>query len=216
MTEKISAAESIAAVLAKVKSVGKNSKNQQQGFNYRGIDAVVNAVHPVLAEVGGFIVGEVLEQDVDSFTSAKGAAGTWVRLKVKYSWHGTDGGAPVSGVVCSEANDFADKATAKAWSVALRTFLLQTLLLPTDDPDPDQSYIEGAAPAKRRNAQDTVAAAVTAIQGAADAEALDKLEQLARQRGIDGVAQVRAALDAKRAELGPSTTDHWATAEVPS
>lgn len=216
MTEKISAAESIARTLQKVKSVGKDSRNQQQGFNYRGIDAVMNAVHPVLAEVGGFIVGEVLEQEADSFTSAKGAAGTWVRLRVKYSWHGTDGGEPISGVVSSEANDFADKATAKAWSVALRTFLLQTLLLPTDDPDPDQSYIEGAAPRKQRQTQETVAAAVNAISAAADADALDKLVDLARTRGIDGVADVRDAITARRAVVGESTTDAWEITPVPA
>jgi hypothetical protein len=39
-----------------------------------------------------------------------------------------------------------DKATAKAMSVAYRTFLLQVLALPTDDPDPDADYIDRGAP----------------------------------------------------------------------
>jgi len=33
--------------------------------------------------------------------------------------------------------------------------------------------------------------------------------------GIVGVAEVAEALKAKRLELGNSTTDHWAVAEIP-
>ena len=52
----------------------------------------------------------------------------------------TAGFAPV---VIGEAGDSGDKATPKAMSVALRTALLQTLMLPTDEPDPD-SFTYGA------------------------------------------------------------------------
>lgn len=138
----VTAAQSIAGVLAKVRAVGKDSKNEQQHFNFRGIDAVVNAVNPALKEVGGFIIGEAVSTGYEPFTTAGGKAATSVHLTAKYSWYGTDGGEPISGVVSAEANDLADKATAKAWSVALRTFLLQTLMLPTDEKDPDADYTE--------------------------------------------------------------------------
>ena len=48
----------------------------------------------------------------------------------------------MSGLVAAEAFDSGDKATAKAMSVALRTFLLQLLALPTDEPDPDSFTYE--------------------------------------------------------------------------
>jgi hypothetical protein len=41
-----------------------------------------------------------------------------------------------------EGFDFGDKATSKAMSVACRTALLQTLCLPTDEPDPDSEVYE--------------------------------------------------------------------------
>jgi hypothetical protein len=63
-------------------------------------------------------------------------------------------------------------------------------------------------------AQDRIAAAVTAIGAAADAAALDRLEDLANTRGIAGVAEVKGALDKKRAEVGSSTTDAWAVAPI--
>jgi hypothetical protein len=63
--------------------------------------------------------------------------------------------------------------------------------------------------------RDRIQAAVTAISGATDAAALDELEKLARTRGIAGIADVKTALETKRAELGPSLVDHWAAAEPP-
>jgi len=70
---------------------------------------------------------------------------------------------------------------------------------------------QGKAPSKR----DTVNAAVTAINACSDPVDLDKLEDLASQRGIAGVAEVKDALAGKRVELGPSGVDKWAVAEVP-
>jgi hypothetical protein len=44
---------------------------------------------------------------------------------------------------------------------------------------------------------------------------LDAIEAHAKQIGIAGVAEVSAALEAKRSELGSSLTDHWAAAPIP-
>ncbi|WP_442575901.1 AAA family ATPase [Microbacterium sp. F51-2R] len=68
----------------------------------------------------------------------------------------------------------------------------------------------GAEPA---STQERVAKAATLIAAATDSAALDKLEDLAKTRGIAGIAEVKAALESKRAELGSSLTDHWATQE---
>jgi hypothetical protein len=201
MADTISAAQSIVLTLQKVKAVGKDSKNQQQGFNYRGIDAVVNAVNPVLAEVGGFIVGEAISTDYEAFTTAAGKAATSVRLTAKYSWYGTDGGAPVVGIVSSEANDLADKATAKAWSVALRTFLLQTLMLPTDDPDPDSMYHERGKPSVA--APDPVVAAewLETIEAAESIAQLQAAWEGAGKAGVTKDPKLIAAKDKRKREL---------------
>jgi hypothetical protein len=148
---KVSAADSIAGVMAIVGHVGKDSTNTQQNFKFRGIDAVMNAVGPALRQVGGFIKPDVLKSNYEHGLTAKGGATLEVKLRVRYSWFGTDGGEPITSVVQAEATDMSDKGTAKAMSVAYRTFLLQILSLPTDDPDPDSEYIDRgtvAAPAK--------------------------------------------------------------------
>ena len=44
----------------KIGSITKDKRNTQQGYNFRGIDDVLNAIHPVFAELGITPVPEVL------------------------------------------------------------------------------------------------------------------------------------------------------------
>lgn len=141
-----SAREVILAVMGEVQAVAKKDRNMQQNFNFRGIDAVVNKVGPALRNAGGFIVPEVISQVHSVGTTKAGGTNNIVRLEVKFSVYGSDG-EPIVGTVAAEAFDSGDKATAKAMSVAFRTFLLQVLALPTDEPDPDASSYE-AVPSK--------------------------------------------------------------------
>lgn len=142
------AKEVVQLVMADVQSLAKTDRNQSQGFNFRGIDAVMNAVGPALRKHGGFIVPQLVEKTSEVQPSRNGGSLQVVRLSVAYQVFGSDGD-PITGVVAAEAFDSGDKATAKAMSVAYRTFLLQLLCLPTDEPDPDaHSYELGAkAPA---------------------------------------------------------------------
>ncbi len=141
-TKTITAAQSIAGVMEIVGHVSKDGFNQQQNFNFRGIDAVMNAVGPALRQVGGFIKPDVEKTIYEHGVTGNGKATMEVRLRVRYSWYGTDGGDPITSVVVSEATDMSDKATAKAMSVAYRTYLLQILALPTTEKDPDEDYID--------------------------------------------------------------------------
>ena len=140
------AREVILAVMAEVQAVAKKDRNQAQGFNFRGIDAVVNKVGPALRNAGGFVVPELVSQVNSVGSTAKGGTINITRLEVKFSIFGAEGD-PIVGTVAAEAFDSGDKATAKAMSVAFRTFLLQVLALPTDEPDPDASSYE-AVPVK--------------------------------------------------------------------
>lgn len=135
------AREVILAVMAEVQAVAKKDRNLQQSFNYRGIDAVMNKVGPALRNAGGFILPRVLETKTNTAQTAKGGNLNVVHLTVEFGIYGLDGD-PIVGTVAAEAFDSGDKATSKAMSVALRTFLLQVLALPTDEPDPDSFSYE--------------------------------------------------------------------------
>ena len=130
-------------VMGDVQAVKKDSKNQAQKFNFRGIDAVMNAVGPALRKHGVTILPEDVDVHRSNGTTSNGKQVAEVVVKVTYRVYGPAGDS-IHGKVAAEAADFGDKAIAKAMSVAYRTFLLQALTIPTDDPDPDiESYERG-------------------------------------------------------------------------
>lgn len=132
----------LSAVMADVGGVGKNERNAHQGFQFRGIDAVVNAVSPALRKHGVVVVPEVLNVSHETVeVGAKRTQQASVHVTVAYRFYAPDG-SNVTATVAAESMDSGDKATAKAMSVAFRIALLQALCLPTDEPDPDsETYV---------------------------------------------------------------------------
>lgn len=139
--------EAINNVMDDVRAVGKDSRNTQQNFNFRGIDAVVNALSPVMRKHGLTVrPSNVLSIEHVPFTTKTGTLGVSCRVLVEYTFTDTSGDSCTS-IVAAEANDYGDKATPKAMSVAFRTCLLQSFALPTTDTDPDaESYDHGEKP----------------------------------------------------------------------
>lgn len=145
MAAQLTVHQALSKVMAEVQAVRKDSKNQAQRFNFRGIDAVMNAVGPALRKHGAIILPEDVEVHRSNGTTANGKQTTEVVAKVTYRVYGPAGDS-IHGKVAAEAMDFGDKAIAKAMSVAYRTFLLQALTIPTDEPDPDSESYERGVP----------------------------------------------------------------------
>lgn len=163
-------AQALSEVMKEVGAVKKNDRNNAQGFQFRGIDAVVNAVSPALHKYGVVVVPSVEEYDYSSVEIGKNRTVMGhVKVKVTYTFIGANADA-IKATVVGEAMDSGDKATAKAMSVAFRTALLQTLSLPTDEPDPDSQSYERS----EKVVVDTKALA-KAISDATDLDVLAKL-----------------------------------------
>ena len=129
--------ESINKVMDEIGAIGKNTKNAQQGFMYRGIDAVMNALNPALVKYKIFVVPEVLEQTREERMSAKNNTLLYSIIKVKYTFYAEDGSS-VSAVVIGEGMDSGDKATNKAMSIAFKYACFQVFCIPTEEMvDPD-------------------------------------------------------------------------------
>lgn len=128
-------------VMEDVGAVKKGDRNDHQKFNFRGIDAVVNAVSPALRSHGVVVTPHVIDYQYETVqvgNPPKNMAS--VRVLVRYTFHAPDG-SMIETVTPGESFDSGDKATAKAMSVAFRTCLIQALCLPTDETDPDaESY----------------------------------------------------------------------------
>ena len=131
----------LAAVMADVDHVAKRDLNQHQRFHFRGIDAVVNAVGPVLRKHQVIVTPDVESVGYDVVATSTGKPATACRVVVAYTFHAVDGSS-LTTRVAAEAWDAGDKAAPKAMSVAFRTALLQALALPTDEPDPDSQVYE--------------------------------------------------------------------------
>lgn len=152
--------EAITAVMRSVPVVKKEDRNASQNFSFRGIDAVLNAVGPVMREHGLIVTPTVRSfKDKQILVGRNQTPMNSVLVEVLYTWIGPDG-STLDTVVIGEAADAGDKAYSKAMSVALRTVLLQTLALPTDEKDPDSdSYERSGNPAETAAAVRTSTAA---------------------------------------------------------
>lgn len=142
----------MAAALADVKAVGKDKRNQQQGFNYRGIDDVVDAMHSVFAKHGIFMTSNVIDSAQQERTTQRGGVLIYTRAKVEYTFWAEDGSS-VSSTVQGEGMDSGDKSTNKALSAALKYCLGQTFLIPYEMADSDRDTPEVAPEAALNEAQ---------------------------------------------------------------
>lgn len=134
-------------VMAKVPAIGKDKRNTQQGFNFRSIDQVMNALQNILPSVGVFYLPEVLESSREVRETKSGGKNTYTVLKVKYTFYAADGSS-VSAIVQSEGMDSADKSSNKAMSGACKYALFQAFNIATEemiDPDADDRCQEAGS-----------------------------------------------------------------------
>lgn len=134
----------IHAVMESIGAIGKDDVNKSQGFKYRGIDAVYNALSPALIKHKVFVVPEVLEQIREERQSAQNKALIYSICKVRYTFYAEDGSS-VQAVVIGEGMDSGDKATNKAMSVAFKYACFQVFCIPTEemmDPDAESPEVK--------------------------------------------------------------------------
>lgn len=147
--------------MADLEAVGKEKKNIQQGFMYRGIDDVYNALHSVLAKHKVFTVPRVLGKTREERQTKTGGALTFAILEVEFTFFAEDGSS-VTAVVIGEGMDSGDKASNKAMAVAHKYALLQVFAIPTVDMDDPDSTTHDVAPRTQQRPQNVVRASAQA------------------------------------------------------
>lgn len=209
--------ELIAKCMAEVQAVGKGDRNNEQGYNFRGIDAVVNAVGPVFRK-HGVVPAPMLEStSYRDVQTSRGKPSRECTVQVRYRFHGPAGDS-LDVIVPGESMDFGDKGTAKAMSVAYRIALLQLLAIPTHEPEPDaQSYErDNEPPRPSASREQTMAKGRQTIAAATDLAHLPPIAARADQLFADGViladdhAELRAAITQREEELRPASQDEAA------
>lgn len=173
----------MASVMAEIGAIGKDSRNQQQGFNYRSIDAVYNALNPLLAKHSIFTTPEVLDKTREERTNKNGTVLAFTCLRMRYTFWAPDG-TSVACVVEGEGMDSGDKSSNKAMAIAHKYALLQTFCIPTEDQKDPDAEVHEVAPSPRR------------------AELIADLESAAK-RGVDDLRLIWQALSKdERASVG--------------
>lgn len=130
----------IAAVSSEIAQDGisKSRKNQQQGYSFRGIDDVYNALAPVMAKHGLVILPRILSRELTERASAKGGVLFSVVVEAEFDFVSSHDGSKHTVKTYGEAMDSADKATNKAMSAAYKYAAFQTFCIPTEgDNDAD-------------------------------------------------------------------------------
>ena len=142
----------IAVVSAEIAKAGiaKDRQNQQQGYSFRGIDDVYNALAPILSKAGLVILPRILSRAVTEREARSGGVLFYVVVEAEFDFVSAHDGSKHTVRTYGEAMDSADKATNKAMSAAYKYAAFQAFCIPTEgDHDADGTTPEVKAPRPR-------------------------------------------------------------------
>jgi len=142
------------AIMKEVGHIEKSRQNPQQGYKFRGIDEVYEAVQLVLAKHGVCVIPFVQQQSREErATKSGGGVLTYTILTVDHTFYAEDGSSVVARTV-GEAMDSGDKSSNKAMSAAMKYALLESLCIPTREAKDTEE--ESPEPAPRQTASKMV------------------------------------------------------------
>lgn len=131
------AINAVQAALSK-DGITKDRRNQQQGYNFRGIDDVYNALSPLLAKNGLCILPRCISRSCEERQTAKGGTLFYVTVEAEFDFVSAEDGSRHTVKTFGEAMDSGDKATNKAMSAAYKYAAFQAFAIPTEgDNDAD-------------------------------------------------------------------------------
>ena len=121
--------EAMLTVMREMGAIGKNQKNEQQKFKYRGISDIYDAAHKAMAAAGVYMLPEVLSHAREERAAKSGGNLIYTFLTVRYKFVATDGSFQEC-VVCGEGMDSGDKSSNKALAAAHKYAITQTFITP--------------------------------------------------------------------------------------
>ena len=126
--------------------ISKDRRNQQQGYNFRGIDEVYNALSPMLAEHKLCILPRMISRSVSERQTAKGGVLFYTTVEAEFDFVSAEDGSTHVVRTFGEAMDSGDKSTNKAMSAAYKYAAMQTFCIPTEGDNDADATIHEVAP----------------------------------------------------------------------
>jgi hypothetical protein len=217
------AINAVQAELAKT-GIGKNRRNPEQGYAFRGIDDMYNSVGPLLAAHRIVIVPHYSARESVERESKSGKAVFYITVTGTFDFvHVEDGSSVTAGPFYGEAMDFGDKATNKAQSQCMKYALMQTFTIPTEgDHDTENQSPEVVGKHAAEDAKTLAALKETAKDGFTKLnEAFKALPRDTRERIVDEMTdlirdakRVDAERKAAKAKPNGNGVDHHEDAEA--
>lgn len=133
----LSVFQRVALIKSEAGPLAKTRASSGIKFAFRGIDGVVNHLAPFLAKYEVTVVPNVLDR-VTTKRNVGDKVITNSDVHTSFTVYGPDGDS-FTGSTVGLADDYSDRSASQAESVALRVFLLQTFMLPTDSPEPEET-----------------------------------------------------------------------------
>lgn len=120
-------------------------KQRSAGVNYefRGIDAVFNHLHHLLAEEGLYLSPEVLDDwKVVPIPGTKDRTQYQALFRVRVDVEAADGSRTTLGVGLCQSHDYGDKAVYQAQQNGVKYVLLEAFAIPTAEQDMDARHAD--------------------------------------------------------------------------
>lgn len=122
--------EAMTAIVKDLWPIAKSKRNAEQNYQFRGIDAAMDALNPLLAKYWVFpTISDIETRVFEPVVSKGGAKGFHLINKYTFAFYAKDG-TFVTTKMEGEAIDYGDKAVTKAQSVAYREALYKTFCAP--------------------------------------------------------------------------------------
>lgn len=195
-------ARKLAQVLLNIHRVPKNGRNEFHKYDYVYESDLVDHIRNKLAEQGIAIFPSVTAHTVEEIKDARNRTAYLTTVTLEVSLIDGESGDMVTTTWVGQGLDNGDKGYYKAYTGAIKYFLLKTFLISTgDDPENDDAPHElgsAAAPAPKKPAArraTEVAEAQAEPAAPAQASASSGDEDEARVRWQERVSEFRALLE---------------------
>lgn len=173
--------------------ISKSRENEAQGFKFRGIDDVLNALSTALVEASVVILPSVREHTLERYETEKvGRKGNYTQVTfvatvvVEYTFVSAVDGSSVTDRFVGMAFDQSDKAFNKALAAAYKYMAFQTFCIPLEGlDDADAHDIQPGA-----SEQEPQQAPPEAAQSSADSEREQLISQI---RGAANLEDLKTA-----------------------
>ena len=120
--------------------IAKDQKNNEQKYNFRGIDAVYNAISPIIAKNGLCVLPRIVSRTAVERQTKSGSIWQYVTVEAEFDFVAVEDGSTHTVRTYGEGADSGDKATNKAMSAAMKYAMLQAFQIPTEgDNDADST-----------------------------------------------------------------------------